>query len=129
MERILEKLLARPSLQTAQMAGAAVRTELARDARKAMGGLAAWSEHGEPLVRIASGVGYGLVGTRDRDSLPEVLPYVERLANDTDGEVREHGASAALEQLWLVHTDAVSNTVEEWIAEKNDNVREVVVRT
>ena len=129
MERILEKLLSRPSLQTAQMAGAAVRNELNRDPRKVFTGLAAWSEHGDPLVRIASGVGYGLVGTRDRNALPDVLPYIERLANDRADEVREHGASAALEQLWLVHTDAVSATVEQWIDGKNDNVREVVIRT
>src|SRR5438132_6450705 len=119
MDDILDKLLARPSLQTAQMAGSAVRTELARDPRRAFAGLAAWSEHQNPLVRIASGVGYGLIGTRDRNALPEVLPYVERLANDADSEVREHGASAALEQLWLVHDDAVSNTVEQWVGGKN----------
>jgi DNA repair photolyase len=129
METILEKLLARPSLQTAQMAGAAVRNVLARDPRRAYAGLAAWSEHGDPFVRIASGVGYGLLGTRDRNALPEALRYIERLANDRAADVREHGASAALEQLWLVHTDAVSTTVEQWIAGKNDSVREVVVRT
>src|SRR5262249_34128528 len=87
MERILERLLSRPSLQTAQMAGAAIRTELARDPRKTMSGLAAWSRHPDPLVRIASAVGYGFVGTRDRDALPDVLPHVERLANDKDPEV------------------------------------------
>ena len=129
MDHILDKLLARPSLQTAQMAGAAVRTELARDPRRAFAGLSSWSQHSNPLVRIASGVGYGTVGTRDRNALPEILPFIERLANDEDTEVREHGASAALEQLWLVHTDAVSDTVEQWVAGKSDNVREVVIRT
>jgi DNA repair photolyase len=129
MEQILERLLSRPSLQTAQMAGAAVRSKLGRDPRGALAGLAAWSEHSDPLVRIAAGVGYAVIGTRDRNALAEVLPYVERLANDSSGEVRQHGGSAALEQLWLVHADAVTNAVEGWIAGKNDNVREVVIRT
>src|SRR6185295_11660132 len=44
-------------------------------------------------------------------------------------EVREHGASAALEQLWLVHADAVDETVARWAAKNDDAVREVVVRT
>lgn len=129
METILEKLLARPSLQTAQMAGAAVRTHAARDPRRVLAGLAAWSEHADPLVRIASGVGYGTLATRDRNVLPEAMPYIERLANDAAADVREHGASAALEQLWLVHADAVTNVVEQWIGADNDNVREVVIRT
>lgn len=129
MEQILERLLSRPSLQTAQMAGAAVRSKLGRDPRGALAGLAAWSEHSDPLVRIAAGVGYAVIGTRDRNALAEVLPYVERLANDNSAEVRQHGGSAALEQLWLVHADAVTNAVEQWIAGKNDNVREVVIRT
>ena len=29
----------------------------------------------------------------------------------------------------LVHNDAVSNTVEQWVGGKNDNIREVVIRT
>lgn len=129
MDHILEKLLARPSLQTAQMAGAAVRSVMARDPREAIAGLAAWSEHPDPLVRIASGVGLGVMGTRDRNALPDALPYIERLANDGSSDVRHHGASAALEQLWLTHADAVTDVVEKWIGGRNDNVREVVVRT
>ena len=129
MDQILEKLLARPSLQTAQMAGAAVRSVMARDPRAAIAGLAHWSEHADPLVRIASGVGLGVMGTRDRNALPDALPYIERLANDGSSDVRQHGASAALEQLWLTHADAVSEVVDKWIDGRNDNVREVVVRT
>jgi DNA repair photolyase/3-methyladenine DNA glycosylase AlkC len=129
MDQILEKLLARPSLQTAQMAGAAVRSVMARDPRAAISGLASWSEHPDPLVRIASGVGLGVMATRDRNALPDALPYIERLANDGSSDVRHHGASAALEQLWLTHADAVTDVVEKWIGGRNDNVREVVVRT
>jgi len=129
MERILEKLLARPSLQTAQMAGVAVRNELARDPAAVMVGLAAWSEHRDPLVRVAAGVAYALVGKRDRDALPDVLAQVERLSRDRDPEVREHAASAALEQIWLVHADAVDEVVTRWIEQNDDDVREVVVRT
>jgi DNA repair photolyase len=129
MERILERLLARPSLQTAQMAGTAVRNELARDPAGVMVGLAAWTEHRDPLVRVAAGVAYALVGKRDRDSLPDVLAQVERLARDREPDVREHAASAALEQVWLVHADAVDEVVARWIETNDDDVREVVVRT
>jgi DNA repair photolyase len=129
MDQILEKLLARPSLQTAQMAGAAVRNELARDPGRVMAGLLSWTEHRDPLVRIAAGVAYALVGKRDRDALPDVLAHIERLSRDADPDVREHGASAALEQLWLVHADAVDETVARWIEKRDDEVREVVVRT
>jgi len=129
MERLLDGLLQRPGLQQAQMAGAAVRGLYVRDPDQAMVGLAHWSEHTDPIVRIASGVGYGVVGTRSRDALPAVLPYVERLANDHDLEVREHGAEAALEQLWLMHTDAVYDVMDHWVENKNDAVRGVVVRT
>ncbi len=129
MEQILERLLTRPGLQTAQMAGAAVRNALGRDVRATLAGLAAWSEHPNPFVRIASGVGYGVIGVRDRNTLSDLLPYVERLANDAEPTVREHGAQAALEQIWMAHPDAMSNVVEGWIVDKNDNVREVVVRT
>jgi DNA repair photolyase/3-methyladenine DNA glycosylase AlkC len=129
MDQVVEKLLQRPTLQAAQMAGAAVRRLMAQDPRRALSTLAGWSEHAHAFVRIASGVGFGILGARDREALPDVLPYVERLCNDNDAEVREHGASAALERLWLVHADAVANVVEEWAAAKNDSVREVVVRT
>lgn len=129
MNRILDRLLTRPSLQSAQIAGTSVRGLVGVDPRRALGELAGWSEHAEACVRIASGVGLGVAGTRDRNLLSEVLPYVERLANDNDPAVREHGAQAALEQLWLAHTDAMWGVVEEWATEKNDLVREVVVRT
>lgn len=129
MNRILERLLARPSLQSAQIAGTSVRGLVSVDPRRALTELATWSEHPEACVRIASGVGYGVAGTRDRNLLAEVLPYVERLANDHESSVREHGAQAALEQLWLAHTDAMSSVIEEWATAKNDLVREVVVRT
>jgi len=129
MQQILDKLLARPSLQTAQMAGAAVRNELARNPDAAMAGLAAWSEHRDPLVRIAAAVAYSVVGKRSRDALADVLERVAKLARDLDPEVREHGASAALEQIWLMHADAVDETVARWIETPDDDVREVVVRT
>jgi DNA repair photolyase len=129
MEKILEKLLARPSLQTAQMAGVAVRNELARDPALVMAGLAVWADHRDPLVRVAAGVGYSLVGKRDRDGLPDVLAQVERLARDREPDVREHGASAALEQIWLVHADAVDEVVAMWVEKPDDDLREVVVRT
>ncbi len=128
MEDLLTRLLSRPGLQQARMAGAAVRGPYQRSPRDAIAGLASWSGHPNQFVRIASGVGYGVVGQRDRNSLNEILPFVERLANDNDDEVREHGAVSALEQLWLAHADAVSNTIEDWVDQKNDSVRSVVVR-
>lgn len=127
MEHLLTRLLARPSLQTAQLAGSAVRGEMAQDPRRAFQGLAAWSTHAEPFARIASGVGFGLYATMDRNALTEVLPFLERLASDGDAEVRRHGAQAAIEQLWLVHPDAMDAVAEDWLGTRRDVVREVLV--
>ena len=129
MDHLLARILARPSLQQAQLAGSAVRGEMSQDPRRAFAGLSSWSAHPNVFVRIASGVGYGLFATMDREALNEILPYLERLANDTEPEVRRHGAQAALEQLWLVHADAMESVAEGWMRSKNDAVREVVVRT
>ncbi len=129
MQGLLDRLLARPSLQHARMAGAAVRGLYQRDAEAALEMLREWSLHTDKLVRIAAGVGYGVIGTRDRDSFQTILPYVAKLAHDSDEDVRTHGAQAALTQLWLVHTDAVSNLAEKWAESENDAVRVVVVRT
>lgn len=129
MEHLLTRILARPSLQQAQLAGSAVRGEMSQDPRRAFSGLSSWSAHPNVFVRIASGVGYGLFATMDREALAEVLPFLERLAGDTDPEVRRHGAQAALEQLWLVHSDAMESIAEQWMRTKSDTVREVVVRT
>lgn len=128
MEHLLTRILARPSLQQAQLGGNAVRGEMVQDARRAFTGLSSWSAHPNVYVRIASGVGYGLFATTDRNALSEVLPYLERLANDSDAEVRRHGAQAAIEQLWLVHADAMECVAEDWLRTRNDMVREVVVR-
>lgn len=129
MEHLLSRLLAKPSLQTAQLAGSAVRGEMTQDPRRAFQGLASWSTHGEPFARIASGIGFGLFATMDRNGLTEVLPFLERLASDADAEVRRHGAQAALEQLWLVHPDAMDALAEDWLATRRDVVREVLVRS
>ncbi|MCE9637523.1 MAG: radical SAM protein [Planctomycetes bacterium] len=129
MEHLLTRILSKPSLQQAQLAGNAVRGEMSQDARRAFSGLSSWSAHPNLYVRIASGVGYGLFATMDRDALTEVLPFLERLANDSAPEVRKHGAQSALEQLWLVHSDAMENVAEQWMRTKNDLVREVIVRT
>jgi DNA repair photolyase len=129
MHAILDKLLERPDLQRAHLAGAAVRGEYGRAPRETIAGLASWSAHPNPFARIASGIGYGVLGTRDRNLLTEILPFVERLANDADAEVRLHGAQTALERLWLVHPDAIWTVAENWAAEKNDTVREVVAWT
>ncbi len=129
MEQLLSRILARPSLQTAQLAGSAVRGEMSQDPRRAFAGLSSWSAHPNVYVRIASGVGYGLFATMDREALTEILPFLERLANDSETEVRRHGAQAALEQLWLVHSDAMESIAEQWMRAKNDTVREVVIRT
>ncbi len=129
MQDIVNRLLTRPSLQQAQMAGAAVRGAYHRDPKETLTSLASWSAHPENHVRIASGIAYGVIGQRNRDALAEILPFVERLANDTDDDVREHGAEAALERLWLAHTDAMWVTTEDWIGEKNDRIVQVVVST
>lgn len=129
MEQLLTRVLSKPSLQQAQLAGSAVRGEMAHDPRRAFAGLSSWSAHPNPYVRIASGLGYGLFATTDRNALSEVLPFLERLANDHAPEVRRHGAQAALEQLWLVHADAMESVAEDWMRTRNDTVREVVVRT
>ena len=94
MDHLLTRILSKPSLQQAQLAGNAVRGEMAQDARRAFTGLSSWSAHPNLYVRIASGVGYGLFATMDRDALTEVLPFLERLANDGTPEVRRHGAQA-----------------------------------
>jgi DNA repair photolyase len=129
MQDIVDRLLTRPSLQQAQMAGAAVRGAYHREPKETLTSLASWSAHPDTHVRIASGIAYGVIGQRNRDALSEILPYVERLANDSDDNVREHGAEAALEQLWLAHTDAMWVTIEDWIGDKNDRIRQVVVAT
>jgi len=129
MQDIVDRLLTQPSLQQAQMAGAAVRGAYNRDPKKALSDLASWSAHPDTHVRIASGIAYGVIGQRNRDLLAEILPFVERLANDEDAEVRRNGAELALEQLWLAHTDAMWVTIEDWTREKNDTVRRVVVAT
>ncbi len=129
MQDLVDRLLVRPSLQSARMAGAAVRGVYHRAPQDTMAGLASWSAHPNTFVRIASGVAYGMVGQRDRNALTEILPYVERLADDGDSEVREHGAEAALEHLWLAHADALWTIVEDWIDGKNDRVRQVVARS
>lgn len=115
MDQLLDRLLARPSLQTAQLAGSAVRGELAQDPRRAFDGLFAWSAHTNPFVRVASGVGLGLAAVMDRDVMGDVLPALAHLAGDAEQDVRKHGAQAALEQLWLAHPDAMERVAEEWL--------------
>lgn len=128
MEHLLERLLARPDLEHARMAGAAVRGPLRQDPRRVLQGLASWSAHPNPWVRVASGFGYATAATLDRNALGDVLPFVERLANDTESEVRRHGAQDVIEQLWAAHPDALETVAEQWMRSKNDLVREVVVR-
>ena len=129
MQDLVDRLLARPSLQQARMAGAAVRGPYHQSPDDTMTSLASWCTHPNTFVRVASGVAYGVVGQRDRDALSKILPYVERLADDTEADVREHGAEAALESLFLAHSDALWTILEDWIDAKNDRVREVIART
>lgn len=129
MQQIVDRLLTRPSLEQARMAGSAVRGAFHRQPKETLANLASWSAHHDAHVRIASGVAYGVVGQRNRDVLAEILPFVERLANDSEREVRRNGAEAALEQLWLAHADAMWVIAENWLEEKNDRIREVVVQT
>ncbi len=129
MQDLVDRLVRRPCLQQARLAGNSVRNAYHRNPDDVMAGLASWSAHPSPFVRIASGVAYGVIGARDRDSLTRILPFVERLANDADPEVREHGAEGALEELWLAHADALWTVLEQWLQGKNDRVREVVIRT
>lgn len=145
MDQLLDRLLARPSLQTAQLAGSAVRGELAQDPRRAFDGLYAWSAHANPFVRVASGVGLGVAAVMDRDVMGDVLPAIAQLAGDAEPDVRKHGAQAALEQLWLAHPDAMERVAEEWLraapgnsardaqdgepdAAQSETAREVMVR-
>ena len=129
MQDIVDRLLTRPSLEQARMAGSAARGAYHRFPKETLASLASWSAHPSAHVRIASGVAYGVVGQRNRDVLAEILPFVERLANDGDREVRCNGAETALEQLWLAHSDAMWVIGENWLRDKNDRIREVVVRT
>jgi DNA repair photolyase len=129
MDHLLTRILERPCLQQAQLAGSAVRGEMAQDARRAFSGLAAWASHPNVYVRIASGVGFGLFATLDREAMGEVLPCLARLASDDDGEVRRHGAQSALEQLWLAHSDAMEVVADEWMRSRDDAVREVLARS
>ena len=128
MDQILERLLTRPDLQHARMAGAAVRGQIQKDPRRVLHGLAAWSGHPNPWVRVASGFGYATAATLDRNSLGDVLPYIERLANDNEADVRRHGAQDVIEQLWAAHPDALETVAEQWMRSKNELVREVVIR-
>ncbi len=128
MQDIVDRILTRPSIEQAQMAGSAVRGAFHRHPKETLASLASWSAHPSAHVRIASGVAYGVVGQRNRDVLAEILPFVERLANDTDRQVRRAGAETALEQLWLAHSDALWVIAEDWLRNKNDRIREVVVR-
>jgi DNA repair photolyase len=129
MDRLLEKVLAQNSLDGARMVGSAVRTRYYGDSERVMAALAAWTEHPHALVRVAAGVALGTITVRNPDSLPEVMPYVERLANDQDSTVREHGAVGALETVWLYHYDSIWIVMEDWIERKNDLVRRVAIET
>jgi hypothetical protein len=113
MEQLLARVLERPGLERAQLAGTAVRGEVNHDARRAFAGLSGWSSHGNPWVRVAAGVGFGLLATLDRGALASVLPFLKRLAADPEADVRRHGAGAALRQLWLAHSDAIESVAEE----------------
>jgi DNA repair photolyase/3-methyladenine DNA glycosylase AlkC len=129
MQQIVDRLLTRPSLEQARMAGTAVRGAFHRRPKETLASLASWSAHPNAHVRIASGIAYGVVGQRNRDVLAEILPFVERLANDSERDVRRNGAESALVRLWLAHSDAMWVLAENWLKDKNDRIREVVIHT
>ena len=129
MERLREKVLALNTLEGARMVAGAVRTRYHGDAEKVLATLATWTEHPAPMVRVASGLSLGTITVRNPDSLADVMPYVERLANDQDATVRVNGAVGALEIIWLYHYDSIWIVMEDWIQRKNDLVKRAAIET
>jgi DNA repair photolyase len=127
MEQLLEKVLERNDVAGARMVAGAVRSRYQSDPDRVILELGAWTEHKDPLVRIAAGASLGALSVRNREALPAVMPFIERLANDQDPKVRRLGAAGGLETVWLYHYDEIWLLVEDWIERKNDLVRRVAV--
>jgi DNA repair photolyase len=129
MEQLLEKVLESRDLNTARAAAGAVRNRYLASPQDTLPALANWTEHADEFVRITAGLALGTVTVRNSTALPEVMPYVERLANDQSAQVRRLGAAGALELIWLYHYDELWLVIEDWIERKNDLVRRVAIDT
>jgi len=129
MDQLLQKLRERADLTSARMVAGAVRNKFVTDPDGTIDALAHWTEHPDDIVRIAAGTSLGALTIRNRDALPVVMPWVERLANDQSPEVRKHGAVGALEMIWLYHYDEIWLVIEDWIERKNDLVKKAALLT
>ena len=129
MEQLLRKVKERRDMTGVRMVAGAVRTRFQSQPEQVLSSLAGWTEHPDEFVRIAAGVSLGTVTVRNADVLSTVMPYVERLANDQNAQVRRLGAVGALELVWLYHYDELWLVIEDWIERKNDLVRRAAIET